>query len=151
MPAPVSQALHGFAQTQDFESGAEIDRWGVDGTVDYRKSNRWGVLRANYRVVVEQEERRGGALSAEVRDEHHTFRDPEPLTLTNPNINTGSIVITAQDGITFYQLGRDYTVHTLGDRVEIERVFTGRIISTRAMISARVRGRSAIISTWVTN
>ena len=122
----VSQ-LHGFVQTQDFESGAEIDRWGVDGSVDYRKKNAWGILRANYRAAVEREDRRGGALSAEVRDEHHTFRDPEPVTLSKPNIDTGSIVITAQDGITFYQLGRDYTVRTLGDRVEIERVFTGRI------------------------
>lgn len=129
----VSQ-LHGFAQMQDFRSGAEIARYHVEGGVDYRKRNSWGLLRANYRAVAEREDRRGGAINAEIRDEQHTFRDPDPVTLNNPNIDTGSIVITAQDGFTFYQLGRDYTLRTLGDRVEIERVLTGRIVDGQSVL-----------------
>ncbi len=122
----VSQ-LHGFAWFQDFDSGAQVDLYGVDGGLDYRKTNPWGVLRANYRAELEQEKRSGGAANAEIRDEQHTFQDPNPITLTNSNIVAGSIVITALDGSTHYQLGSDYLVRYLGTRVEIERVLTGRI------------------------
>ena|GEM_PF-1509095 len=122
----VSQ-LHGFAQLQDYDSGANINRYGIDGSLDYRKSNPWGILRANYRAALEREKRSGGAVNAEIRDAQHAFQDPNPITLNNPNIAPGSIVITAMDGITYYQLGSDYLIRRLGNRVEIERVLGGRI------------------------
>ena len=122
----VSQ-LSGFGHFQDFDTGARVNRYGVDASFDYRKTNPWGTLHATYRASYERESRSGGNVYGEARDEQHTFRDPSPVTLTNPTIQTGSIVITALDRITYYQLGRDYRIYDRGDRIEIERVLTGRI------------------------
>jgi hypothetical protein len=129
----VSQLI-GFAQRQDFESGAKIDLWGVEGRLNYQKKNPFGTLRADYMVHLEQESREGREMRAEIRDERQSFRDPDPIVLTNPNIDTGSIVITAEDGITFYQLERDYRLRTVGDRIEIERIPTGRIADRQTVL-----------------
>ncbi len=129
----VSQVL-GFAQRQDFESGAKIDLWGVEGRLNYQKKNPFGTLRADYTAHLEQESREGREMRAEIRDERQMFRDPDPIVLTNPNIDTGSIVITAQDGITFYQRERDYRVRTVGDRIELERIPTGRIADRETVL-----------------
>ncbi|UCG32019.1 MAG: hypothetical protein JSU68_10180 [Phycisphaerales bacterium] len=122
----VSQ-LGGHFQTQDFKPGTQVDRVGVNASLDYRKRNPWGVLKANYSIDFEMEERSGGPTEAEVRDESHTFIDPDPITLSNPDVVVGSIIITALDRFTVYRLGRDYRLRTIGDRVEIERVPTGFI------------------------
>jgi hypothetical protein len=119
--------LTGYGQTQHYQQGLDITRMGAIGSLDYRKTNPWGVLQANYRPRVATEDHRGGAVGFEVFREEHTFHDPEPITLVNPNIEVGSIRITAQDRITVYQQGRDYSVRSFPDRVEIRRVPTGRI------------------------
>lgn len=123
----VSQ-LFGFVQRQEFRTGNEIERLGGQLSLEYTKKNRWGVLLADYRARLQAEDRSGGAVRSEVVDERHTFRDPQPVVLNNPNISTGSIVITDEEGFTFFRIGRDYTVRQLGDRVEIERVPTGNIL-----------------------
>lgn len=122
----ISQFL-AFVQQQDYDSGLEIFRWGMQPSFDYRKKNPWGVLLANYNVRVQREDRNGGTLDMEVTDEARVFQDPEPITLNNPNIVTSSIFITAEDRTTTYQQGRDYRVRQVGDFVEIERVPTGQI------------------------
>ena len=122
----VSQ-LYGFAQTQEFGSGLQIDRYGVQASLDYRKKNLWGVLMANYRARFQQEDRDGTVQSVAVTDERHTFRDPEPVVLSNTDILVGSIFITGEDRVTLFQRGRDYTVLPFSNRVEIRRVPTGRI------------------------
>ena len=123
-----------FGQIQSFESGAEIERYGINASFEYSKKNRWGMFRAGYSARFEREDRAGGSVSAEVRDESYTFQDPDPITLQGRNIDSGSIVITAGDGFTFYQLGSDYTLRTLGGRIEIERVPTGRIADGEAVL-----------------
>jgi hypothetical protein len=129
----VSQLFAHF-QRQEYASGPEIDRYGGQVSFDYRKTNRWGELRANYRAGLDQEDRRGGVQRIEVRDERHTFQDPEPVVLTAVNIDTGSIFVTAEDRITVYQRGRDYTVQTVGDRVELRRVVTGQIADGQTVL-----------------
>ncbi len=116
-----------FGQRQDFQRGLSIDRLGAQAAFDYRKKNRAGVLLANYRTQFQTEDRTGGQVLGDVVDEPHTFRDPEPIVLTNPDIVASSIVITGEDRFTFYQVGRDYLVRRVGDRVEIERRPTGLI------------------------
>ena len=117
----------GHIETQDFDPGTQVDRFGAYGGLDYRKMNPWGVLYAHYRIDFEREERTGGPVEAEVRDESHTFVDPEPVRVSNPDVVIGSIVITAQDGFTVYRLGRDYLTRVIGDQVEIRRVPSGFI------------------------
>ncbi len=129
----VSQ-VSGWGQLQEFESGANIDRYGGEVRFDYSKKNPFGVLRANYGARIERENRQGKQMRAEIRDERQTFRDPEPVVLANPGIETGSIVITALDGVTFHQVDRDYRLRTLGNTVEIERVPTGRIADGQTVL-----------------
>ena len=119
--------LRAYAQRQDFKPNLEITRWGWQGTLNYRKKNPLGVLHMNYGIRSEWNENRGSARTNEVIEELHTFRDPDPIRLTNRNIRTSSITLRAEDNITLYQRGRDFVVTTLGNEVEIERVVTGRI------------------------
>lgn len=116
-----------FGQFQEFKTGLEIDRYGVQGNFDYRKKNRWGKLVANYRIRDVTEDREGRGHSGEVIDEFHTFVDPDPVRLSGTNILVGSILITAEDGFTTYRMDRDFTATVVGDRTELERVPTGRI------------------------
>ncbi len=119
--------LSGYAQTQEFDSGLDIQRLALLPSLDYRKKNPWGALLANYRFRLQTEDREGGTLSAELLDETRTFRDPEPVVLDNTNVVVSSIFITAEDRTTVYRAGRDYRVRQVGDRIELERIPTGRI------------------------
>ena len=116
-----------YVRSQKFEPGLEIEQFGAQASFSYRKKNAWGVLNANYAVRAERSDHRGDVQAADVVDEYHVFRDPDPIVLGNPNIDSGSILIKSENRATFYQPGRDYTVRTLGDRIELERVPTGQI------------------------
>lgn len=123
----VSQ-LFGFGQFQDYQSGLEITRYGIQPSFDYRKKNPWGILLADYQFRAQTEDRRGAGQYFEVINERITFRDPENPTLTNTNVLVGTIFITAEDRTTLYRAGDDYRVNRVGDRIEIERIPTGRIL-----------------------
>ncbi|MCB9849865.1 MAG: hypothetical protein H6817_04095 [Phycisphaerales bacterium] len=116
-----------YAQTQQFDSGLDIDRYGAYVNFDYRKKNRWGVLLAGYRFGIQRENRSGGDQNIEVLDERHTFVDPEPVTLSNTFVEESTIFVTAENRTTVYRVGRDYTIRNVGDRVELDRVPTGNI------------------------
>ena len=120
--------LFAYGQIQDYESGLEISRLGIQPSLDYRKTNPWGILLANYLFRAQTEEREGSGQDFEVINERLTFHDPEPAVLSNTNVVIGSIFITAEDRTTLYRAGEDYRVSVVGDRVEIERVPTGRIL-----------------------
>jgi len=129
----VSQ-LFAYLQRQEYASGPEIDRYGGQVSFDYRKTNRWGELRSNYRAGLEQQDRQGGFQRIEVLDERRTFNDPEPVVLASTNIDTGSIFVTAEDRTTYFMRGRDYTVHTVGEQVELRRVPTGQIADGQTVL-----------------
>ena len=117
----------GVVQNQEFGSGLTIRRYAAQARLEYRKKNPWGLLRASFRDRFQREKRRGGGLQLETIDERRTFRDPDPIRLSNPNVVKSSIFMTAEDRTTFYMLGRDYTFREVGDFLELERVPTGRI------------------------
>ena len=123
-----------YVQEQDYDSGLNISRLGMAPNLDYRKKNPWGVLRANYIFRAQTEEREGSGQNLEVVDERATFRDPEPVVLANTNVQLGSIQITAEDRLTLYRSSEDYRVRNVGDRVEIERVPTGRILDGQTVL-----------------
>lgn len=129
----VSQ-LYVYGQRQEFDEGLTIKRMGIQPTLDYRKKNPWGQLLANYSFRVQSEDREGTGRDLEVVDERGTFRDPDPITLTNTNVVVGSIRVTAEDRTTIYRPGEDYRVRQVGDRVEIERVPTGRILDGQTVL-----------------
>lgn len=129
----VSQ-LYAYGQRQKFEPDLDIKRLGIQPSLDYRKKNPWGQLLANYSFRAQSEDHEGSGRDLEVLDERATFTDPEPVTLSNPNVQTGSIQITAEDRTTIYRSGEDYGVRTVGDRVEIDRVPTGRILDGQTVL-----------------
>lgn len=116
-----------FGHWQDFDDGLDIVRYGIQPSFDYRKRHAGGTFLANYAFRWEKEDRSGGARVQEVLDERVTLADPGPAVLSNMNINLGSIVITDEALLTRYELNSDYRLRVVGDRVEIERIPTGRI------------------------
>jgi len=129
----VSQ-LFGFAQYQDFDQSLKITRLGLQPSLNYRKKNPWGVLLGNYSYRVQTDDRKGSGLNMEVVDESATFRDPEPIILSNINVVLSSIVITSEDRLTNYHSGEDYRVRVVSNQVEIERVPTGRILDGQTVL-----------------
>ncbi len=129
----VSQ-LFAFAQYQEFAQGLRITRLGLQPSFDYRKKNPWGALLGNYSFRVQSEDRSGASLDSDVVDERGTFNDPEPIMLNNTNVQISSIFITSEDRVTNYRVGDDYRVRVVGDRVEIERVPTGRILDGQTVL-----------------
>ncbi len=123
-----------YLHRQQFRTGPDVDRYGGQLSFDYRKTNRWGVLLAGYRAGIERQKRTGGDRSVEILDEQHTFRDPDPVTLSGAHVDTGSIFITAEDRATVFYRGRDYTVRTVGDRVEVSRLPSGRIADGQTVL-----------------
>ncbi len=114
-------------QEQDFSSGLIIQRWGVDLGLDYKKKNRWGVLRADFRTRFNRDDRVGSGLVGEVIDRRVVFNDPQPVVLREQAIEASSIVLVRDDRTELFQEGSDYRVVDFGIRIEIERIPTGRI------------------------
>ncbi|MHC5111273.1 MAG: hypothetical protein ACYTHJ_15495 [Planctomycetota bacterium] len=119
--------LLAYFQDQDFESGLNIRRHGAAASFKYYRHNPLGIARASYDLRLDYQEVRGGEQDLERIDDQRTFVDPEPIVLTDQNIEVASIRILRQDRTVLYQQGRDYRVRPIGDRLEIERVVTGRI------------------------
>ncbi len=126
--------FHSYGQTQNFNSNLDINRYGAQVSLDYRKKNRWGSLLATYQGRLEREDRKGGEQIIEILDERHTFDDLQPRVLSNTRIRTSSIFVTGEDRTTTYLQGRDYSVRQLGDQVELERIPTGRIIDGQTVL-----------------
>jgi hypothetical protein len=124
----------GFLQNQKFEPGLEIDGFGAEATFTYHKKNRWGALTGSYGASIRQDDHSGDVQQVEILEELHVFSDPEPITLSNSNVRTSSIVIRADDRVTFYRVGQDYTVHQIGDQTEIRRMPTGRIDNGQTVV-----------------
>ncbi|MBU0716776.1 MAG: hypothetical protein KJ749_00875 [Planctomycetes bacterium] len=120
--------------TQDFDTGAQIDRLGTQATFNYRRTNPWGMLLGDYSFHVNAEDRVGPYQAAERFDEAHIFSEPDPVVLTEPRVDISSIVIRDDDRITVYLETQDFTVHKIGDRVEIHRVPTGRIADGQTVL-----------------
>ncbi|MBI5863119.1 MAG: hypothetical protein HZB38_01135 [Planctomycetes bacterium] len=126
--------LNAFGQRQEFNLGADLDRYGGEARFDYNKKTPWGTLLASYSGRMEKQTSRGGAFIIAIREEAHTFRDPDPITLANTNVETSTLVVRAQDRITFYQRDRDFRLRINGDRLELERIPTGRIADGQTII-----------------
>jgi hypothetical protein len=130
--------LFAWIQNQQFSTGPEIDHYGGQISFDYRKKNPWGKLLADYRVRVQREDRQGSRRDVEAFEERRTFTDPNPVILQVQNIQPGSIRITDVNRLTLYQSGSDYILTPFADRIEIERVPTGRIADGETVLVSYV-------------
>lgn len=119
--------LLGFFWNQDFDPDLSVRRVGLQADFDYRKKNRWGVLRGTYRIRFERRDQSDGQVNFEVVDRPRTFVAFEPLVLQETNITRASVMLLREDRTLLYEEGRDYVVSPVGDRIELERTATGRI------------------------
>lgn len=123
-----------FVRQQEFEPDLDITRWGGNADIQYRKTNPWGVLHADYGFRFERNDHDGETRTNETIDETHSFRDPDPIVLGNRNIDVGSITIRAEDRVTYYHRGLDYSLQTIGNLVEIRRIPGGRIVDGQTVL-----------------
>jgi len=119
--------LNGFYQEQDFDSNLVIRRKGGTATFRYFRHIPWGVFRTEYRARIDTTENDGETQIFEVIDEARTFLDPAPIVLNDPRIELGTIRILREDRTRQYEQGIDYRLRPIANRVEIERIPTGRI------------------------
>jgi hypothetical protein len=123
-----------FVRDQTFKPDLDITRWGGNFDIQYRKANPWGVLHADYGFRFERNDYDGETRTNETIDEVNTFQDPEPIVLSNRNVEIGSITIRAVDRVTPYHRGLDYSVQTIGNLVEIRRIPGGRIANGESVL-----------------
>lgn len=123
-----------FVRQQEFEPDLDITRWGGNVDIQYRKTNPWGVLHADYGFRFERNDHDGKARTSETIDEAHSFRDPDPIVLGSRNIDVSSITIRAEDRVTYYHRGLDYSLQTIGNVVEIRRIPGGRIVDGQTVL-----------------
>ncbi len=123
----LTSRISGRYQNQEFGSGLNINRQTIGAYFDYQKKNRWGMLRSNYSVQLELQKRTGGDQIIAMTDEPHTFRDPDPIIITDPNINLATLTIMREDRTETFVRGRDFRIQNFGNRIEIDRIPTGRI------------------------
>jgi len=70
----------------------------------------------------------------DVFEERRTFSDPNRVVLQTQNIRLSSIRITDLTRLTLYRNGSDYRLDTYSDRIEIDRIPTGRIADGEAVL-----------------
>jgi hypothetical protein len=98
---------------------------------DYTKTVPLGLLRLNLGLNAAQQRTEGGGLVSQIIDQTVSFTDPTPIIIFGNNVNIQSI--TSPTGILFLP-GEDYTVMTRPDRVEINRIVTGRIAPNQPLL-----------------
>ncbi len=127
--------LDGYYRTQQLNDDSGADEYGGRFDINYRKKNALGRLRINYTFAYDVDSRRSASgLPIDVFDEAHTFPPDERFLLDNRRVVLSSIVITDSTNATIYVEGLDYTVRTLGDEVEIERLLGGTILPGQTVL-----------------
>jgi hypothetical protein len=67
-----------------------------------------------------------GAIQQVIGD-NETFRDPQPIILTRAGVNASTLAVFDALGARRYVEGVDYTVQTVGNTVQIDRIVGGNI------------------------
>jgi len=114
-------------------AGSQVEQ--LDGTLDlnYRKKAWLGELFANLDLGYHWQYSPEGTDVVHVINQAQTFNDPQPLVLTTPNINAGTIRLFSASGVP-YTLGRDYAVNQVGNLIQVQRVLGGLIASDSTVL-----------------
>ncbi|NOX97086.1 MAG: hypothetical protein GXO98_03290 [Nitrospirae bacterium] len=116
--------MHGYlTRATDYDE----DSFGPGINLLYRKNIKVGFLTLNYNLTNDFKERRAFSQTILVFDESQTLTDGVVTLLNNPDVDTGSIEVTDSGGTTRYVLNSDYTVSTVGNRIQLSRIATGSI------------------------
>ncbi len=104
------------------------DRYGVTARLNYRKKTLAGVLSAGYARTLDRVVRTGVAASEEVFDESHIVHLAITEFLDQPDVVTGTVVVTDINNLITYTEGFDYEIIRQGQRTGL-RVLPGGLLA----------------------
>jgi hypothetical protein len=112
-----------FLKDNKFGSDASSEALGSSISFGYRKKNPFGVASAGYSIGYVDSEQEGNSETAVVIDELHV------ATLAPVELNQRNIIISTirvKDGLgNDYQIGSDYNIIQIGDRVQLDLILFG--------------------------
>lgn len=113
-----------FSTSEDFDSYSVFLRV----SEDYTKRLGPGRLDLGLGggVNLQRNSERGSTVS--VVNDQRRFNDPSPITISQRNVEEGSVVVTGPGGIPTFVEGVDYTVEYFPDRIEIRPILGGGIV-----------------------
>jgi hypothetical protein len=115
----LASSANAFASRSTFDTGGEQERRGGSMSLNYKKTNPWGLLVSSYSANYIKSEFSGRADHGIVIDEERIFTDPFPIMLDKFGIDVESIVITDETGLDIYEEGDDYTISFIEGRVQL--------------------------------
>ncbi|MEJ2702841.1 MAG: hypothetical protein P8Z79_10410, partial [Sedimentisphaerales bacterium] len=116
-----------FASKTDLETQGDLTQHGGAVALNYRKTNRWGLLQSSYSVNLTQSDQSGGTGTGVVVDESHIATDLVPVELDRVNIDVSTIRVKDAAGL-LYQEGEDYTITERNGRVWLNIITVGGAI-----------------------
>jgi hypothetical protein len=93
----------------------------------YTKKMLQGHFGANLSVGFSQSRSSATGAVQQVIGDAETFTDPQPIILTRTGVNASSIAVFDASGTRRFVPGVDYTVRTVGNTVQINRIVGGNI------------------------
>ena len=111
-----------------------------DVSTQYVKRVPYGVLDASAGIGVNRQEDSERGEPLPLVDQPVTLADGLPATITQANVDPGSIIVTDATGVRIYIEGVDYTLRALPDRVEIRRIVGGAIAAGETVLVDLVVG-----------
>ena len=110
----------------DQTGGSEVQQIYGRLDEDYRKTVPHGLLLANLDLGWQWQYSPQGTTTTPVINQPQTFNNTQPIILTQPNIDPSSIVVLSTSGVPYLR-GTDYTVNTVGNLIQIQRILGGLI------------------------
>ncbi len=123
-----SMDIDAYLKSSDrkLENGTE-KLLGAYADINYRKNVPVGKYRSTLKISRTMEQKSFNNSARNVRDESVTLTGLSASTLTQPNIQLGSLVVTDTTRTITYIQGIDYLLSTLGQFTQIARMATGSI------------------------
>lgn len=113
-----------FTSETDLETQGDLTQRGGAVALNYRKTNRWGMLLSTYSAGLTKSDQSGGTGTGVVIDESHTATELIPVELDRVNIDVSSIQVKNDVGLLF-QEGDDYTITERNGRVWLNIITVG--------------------------
>ncbi|MGD0768798.1 MAG: hypothetical protein ABSB42_11490 [Tepidisphaeraceae bacterium] len=106
--------------------GAEVEQLFGKLDFNYRKRVPYGVLLSNLDLGWQWLYSPEGTSETPIINQPETFNNTQPIVLTQTNIDPSSIVVLSSAGVPYLK-GTDFSVNTIGNLIQIERIVGGLI------------------------
>jgi hypothetical protein len=106
--------------------GAEVEQLFGKLNFDYRKTVPYGQLLSNLNLGWQWQYSPQGTSETPIINQSETFNNTQPIVLTQTNIDPSSILVLSSAGVPYLK-GTDFSVNTVGNLIQIERIVSGLI------------------------